>query len=119
MIGVVLPLAFWGAVAAAGKTWAYLARFFAGFCLIANGAYIAVGSFDRVGDAGEMLRLGSPIGALWAFGLLTAPAGLWLWHKQGRHFGWGQARGQVDRRAVWACFTLAVALTIGFCWLGE
>ena len=36
------------------------ADFFAGFCLIANGAYIGIGSFDRIGDAGDLLRHGSP-----------------------------------------------------------
>ena len=38
----------------------YLWRFFTGFCMIANGLYIAVGSFDRVGDAGDLLRHGAP-----------------------------------------------------------
>ena len=37
------------------------AMFFAGFCLLANGAYIAVGSIDKVGDCGEMLKHGSPL----------------------------------------------------------
>ena len=39
---------------------AYLLRFFAGFCLVANGGYIGGGSFDRLGGAGQMLRHGSP-----------------------------------------------------------
>jgi hypothetical protein len=34
--------------------------FFAGFCLIANGAYLVFGTLDRVGDCGEMLRTGTP-----------------------------------------------------------
>lgn len=38
--------------------------FFAGFCLIANGAYIGAGWIDRVGDAGDLLRHGSPKYAL-------------------------------------------------------
>src|SRR5262245_2292907 len=51
VVGVVAPLAAWGV--AAGLRWseAYLARFFAGFCLLANGAYIGAGSFEGVGDA--------------------------------------------------------------------
>ena len=36
-------------------------RFFAGFCLVANGAYISMGSFDPVGDCGEMLRTGDTV----------------------------------------------------------
>jgi hypothetical protein len=55
-------------------------RFFAGFCLIANGAYLSVGSFDGVGDAGDLLRHGAPRWCLIAFGVVTIPAGLWLWH---------------------------------------
>jgi hypothetical protein len=92
-----------------------LLRFFAGFCLIANGAYIGVGSFDRIGDCDEMLRHGSPIWHLWLFGAATMPLGLWLWHGQGLHFGLGAASGHVDGRAAWisliACLSL---LALGF-----
>jgi hypothetical protein len=59
------------------------ARFFAGFCLIANGAYIGLGSFGRIGDCGEMLRTGTPLWVMIAFGLLTIPHGLYLWHGLG------------------------------------
>ena len=62
-------------------------QFFAGFCLISNGLYIGIGSFDRVGDAGDAQRLGSPIWVLWAFGLLVVPSGFWLWHRLGPKFG--------------------------------
>ena len=74
---------------------AFVLRFFAGFCLIANGAYLAIGSIDGIGDAGEMLRHGSAPGQLWLFGAITVPAGLWLWHRQGPCFGLGPAQGQV------------------------
>jgi hypothetical protein len=60
-----------------------VAVFFAGFCLIANGAYISVGSLDRVGDCGEMLRTGSPLWVLIAFGVVTIGLGLFLWHRLG------------------------------------
>lgn len=58
-------------------------QFFAGFCLVANGAYVAIGSFDGVGDAGVMLETGSPLWALLAFGAAAMPAGFWLWHRLG------------------------------------
>src|SRR4051812_44607720 len=80
VVGVVLPLLFWSATAAARVPWAFVLRFFAGFCLLANGLYIGVGSFDAVGDCGEMLRHGSESWQLWLFGAATAPVGLWLWH---------------------------------------
>jgi hypothetical protein len=89
---------------------AYLARFFAGFCLVANGAYIAFGSIDRVGDCGEMLRHGSRPWQLWLFGALTMPAGLWLWHGQGPHFGLGEARGKVSPKAAYAALAACAAL---------
>lgn len=64
-----------------GRTrWRNLADFFAGFCLIANGAYIGVGSFDQIGDAGDLLRHGSPAWLLMAFGVISAMGGLSLWH---------------------------------------
>src|SRR5438105_1787209 len=53
IFGVVVPLLLWGAAAASRLPGAFLLRFFAGFCLLANGLYIGVGSFDRVGDCGE------------------------------------------------------------------
>jgi hypothetical protein len=56
------------------------ADFFAGFCLIANGAYIGLGSFERIGDAGDLLRHGSPQWLLVAFGVSAIAAGLLIWH---------------------------------------
>jgi hypothetical protein len=58
-------------------------RFFAGFCLIANGAYVGYGSFDGIGDAGELLRHGAPLWSLWLFGAVTIVAGFGLWHQLG------------------------------------
>ncbi len=119
LVGVAVPLAVFGVAALVKSRHAYLPRFFAGFCSIANGAYIGVGAFERVGDAGDMLRLGTPIWLLWIFGIATVPLGLFLWHGQGRHFGWGIANGEVDRRAAWGCFALALALTAFCVWMGN
>lgn len=54
--------------------------FFAGFCLIANGAYIGGGAFDQVGDCRVMLQHGSPMWLLFAFGGVAVIAGFWVWH---------------------------------------
>jgi hypothetical protein len=80
IVGVVLPIAVWIAARSLRFRYANLVQFFAGFCLIANGAYIGGGSFDRIGDCGEMQRNGSPIWSLWLFGGLSFAAGLYLWH---------------------------------------
>jgi hypothetical protein len=112
VFGCLLPLAAWGVAAGLRWHWAFLPRFFAGFCLIANGAYIAGGSFDRIGDAGVMLRHGSPAWLLWAFGVVTVPAGLWLWHGLGPHFGLGPARGRVSLAAAYTCLAALGALVV-------
>ena len=79
LVGVLLPLLCWVSAATLRMPGVCVLRFFAGFCLIANGAYIAVGSFDGVGDCGEMLRHRSAMWQLWLFGAITVPSALWLW----------------------------------------
>ena len=109
LIGVALPLMVWAIAAAARIGVGYLLRFFAGFCLVANGVYIGAGSFAALADAGEMLRHGSPRGLLWLFGAATTVAGFALWHRQGERFGLGQAHGRVDG---WAAYASAILLTL-------
>jgi len=101
VLGITLPVLLWVVFNFAKIRGEYLPRFFAGFCLIANGAYIGVGSFDRIGDAGEMLKQASPIWTLWLFGLLTIPLGFWLWRRQGIYFGLGESQGKVEINAAY------------------
>jgi hypothetical protein len=110
LIGIVAPLLTCGIAAAVRFTGTYALRFFAGFCCVANGLYIGVGSFDKIGDCGEMLRHGSDAWQLWLFGLLAMPVGFWLWNRQGPHFGFGAAMGQVDRRVAYGSLVACVAL---------
>jgi hypothetical protein len=115
VVGVAAPLFLWGIVAVVPRRAAFVLRFFAGFCLLANGLYIGVGSFGGIGDCGEMLRHGSAMWHLWLFGALTAPWGLWLWHRQGPHFGLGPAKGKVDRGMAYGTLVaFAVLLLLGF-----
>ena len=110
-VGVFLSLAILLAAKVGRFKWAYLVQFFAGFCLIANGAYIGIGTFGKIGDAGEMLRHGSPMWPLWLFGAVCFPLGLYLWNRLGPNFGLGPAAGKVDHRAAYAS-CLLLLLTV-------
>lgn len=112
VVGALAPLLIWMRVAKAHLAEAFVFRFFAGFCLVANGLYIGVGSFNGIGDCGEMLRHGSAIWRLWLFGFATVPFGIWLWNGQGALFGFGDAKGNVSRRAVFGCLAACVALLV-------
>ncbi len=112
LLGIMVPLAAWGVAVASRWSCAFLLRFFSGFCLVANGLYISVGSLGRVGDCGVMLQHGSPIEALWLFGLVTVPCGFWLWHGLGLKFGWGVATGDVDSFAVQVSLSAALGLLV-------
>jgi Peptidase M50B-like len=115
VFGALFPIAVWLAAGAARLRGAFLVRFFAGFCLVANGAYIGAGSFNRAGDGGDMLRHGAAPWHLWLFALLTVPAGFWLWNGLGPQFGLGKAAGPVSRQIAYLAFVCAVALAmIGF-----
>lgn len=108
--GALAPLLVWLVVAR--RTWLgrFVWRFFTGFCLVANGLYLGCGSFAGMGDAGDLLQLGVPAWYLQIFGLFTVPVGLWLWHGEGQHFGFGPSAGVVSRAATYG--TLAVTLTL-------
>ena len=120
MVGIVAPLILWAIAYALRLNLAFLLRFFAGFGLLANGLYIGLGSFNHIGDCGEMLRHGSQLWHLWLFGLLTAPAGLLLWHRQGHHFGFGSANGQVSPGLAYGTLATCIALIVlGFAISGK
>ena len=107
--GTILPLVLLAVVRVTARPYIYLAAFFAGFCCLANGLYLAAGSFAGVGDAGDLLRRGAARWELWLFGLPVSLLGLWLWNGLGPQFGFGVTRGRVDSRTV---VGLGVALTV-------
>jgi hypothetical protein len=110
ILGALLPILLWLAAAATKMPGSFVLRFFAGFCLIANGLYISLGSFGGIGDCGEMLRHGSAFWQLWLFGLVTVPGGIWLWHGQGAEFGLGKSPNAISPAIVYA--VLGVFLTV-------
>jgi hypothetical protein len=78
LLGCLLPL-----IASRALRRSLPLAFFTGFSLVANGAYVAVGSFDRVGDAGTLLQHGSPIAVLWIAGSFAIVTGFCIWHRMG------------------------------------
>lgn len=109
--GTLIPLALVIVVRLAARPYTYLAAFFAGFCCLANGLYLAAGSFGGVGDAGDLLRHGAARWQLWLFGVPLSALGLWLWNGLGPAFGLGPAKGTVDSRVVVA-IGVALATTV-------
>jgi hypothetical protein len=115
MFGVVFPLIFWGFAKSMRMPGAFVLRFFASFGLLAYGLYIGVGSFGHIGDSGEMLRHGSSAWQLWLFGIVTAPVGLWMWHRLGPHFGLGPAKHRVSGHVAHGALAICLALLfLGF-----
>lgn len=110
VVGAVLPLLVFLLARALRSPGVYLFRFFAGFCLIANGVYIGIGSIQGLADAGVMLMFGSSRWQLILFGILTAPLGLYLWNGLGPKFGLGEAKGRVSRSAALTSLALLAVL---------
>ena len=118
LMGVLLSLETFASTVALKIPVTYILRFFVGFCAIANGSYIAVGSFSGVGDAGNLSQHGTAAGQLWTFGTVTIPLEFVLWHRLGPHFGLGDAKGTVHPVVAYVSLSLlllviAVELALG------
>lgn len=87
VFGCLIPILIWLIARRFVGKFAHFARFFAGFCCVANGAYLGIGSFESIGDAGELLNHQCPIGYLWLFGIAMISAGFTLWNGLGPAFG--------------------------------
>lgn len=112
IIGSMIPLTVFFIARTFRLSCIYLFRFFAGFCLIANGIYIALGPNNGFSDTGIMILHGSARWMLLLFGALTIPLGFYLWHGQGKHFGLGEAKGVVERKAIYASVSLAMVTIV-------
>ena len=82
-LGCLMPWLFTWVIPREPKIAKKLAEFFAGFCLVANGAYIGFGAFNGIGDCGVMLEAGTPFWILPLFGITTFFSGIYLWHQLG------------------------------------
>ncbi|MFI4883040.1 MAG: M50 family metallopeptidase [Phycisphaerales bacterium JB064] len=113
--GVALPAAFWlVARVAVAKASVHL-RAFAGFCLLANGAYLATAIIIPVGDTQELLKLGAPAWLVSGVGLLAFGAGLVCWHGQGRKF-WLHGDKVTMRHVALSCGALLVVVAAMLVW---
>lgn len=114
VLGCIIPFVPLGLVRLFAKEYTYLPRFFAGFCLIANGAYLAGGAVyggNDLDDGSVILNNGGAIWQLLLFSTITIPTGLWMLNGLGKYFGLGneQSPGEVDRKAA---IGTAIALMI-------
>lgn len=110
--GTILPAAILALASCLRSPGLYLFRFFAGFCLIANGLYLLVDSFGGGGDGGTLIHHGAPQWELLTFGLITVPCGFWLWHGLGPYFGLGPTRGSVSKPATLVSIGLLTITTV-------
>lgn len=116
LAGVLIPLAGWVCTLRYAPSIAYLARFFAGGCCLANGLYLGVGVLYPVGDALMLLQLGTPRWMLAVFGVLCAPLGLRLWHHLGPSFGLGTgSRVRRDHALAMTGLCIAALLLLAIC----
>ena len=113
IVGAGGPLILWSALHWRRVPFAFWLKFLAGFCLIANGEYLVFGVREGIGDAGDLLKYGSPAWLLYMFGGVTIPAGLWLWNGLGPRFGLG-ATGEVItwRSALLSTAVLVVTISV-------
>lgn len=112
LFGVLAPVLIWLVVRTMHPAAAFVARTFLGFCLLANGLYLGIGSFDRVGDAGELLRTGAAPWQLWLFGMVCSMLGLWSWDHLKEHFGFGTKAKSVQPAVAIATLVIAIILLL-------
>ena len=114
-LGSLIPLAVAGLVALLRVRVAYLVWAVAGFCLIANGVYLGVGSYDPVGDAKELILHRTPAWCLATFGVCASLLGLGIWNHISPRFGFGSRPERISRSDVYRCAVVAIVLTaLGF-----
>lgn len=112
LIGAISPVVIWLAAGICRLSVAFWLRFFAGFCLIANGVYIGFGAFTHDGDAGDLIRHGSPAWTLGLFAILTVSLGFLLWHRLGSEFGFGTNAKPVSGRAARISSALLILVVV-------
>lgn len=110
LVGCVLPL-----IASGMWRRSVQLSFFSGFCLVANGAYVSVGSLERIGDAGVLLQQGSSIVTLWVAGGIAMIIGFGVWHRLGtlsQLRRWRISDRQIAIQAILLTITVVIQLLL-------
>ena len=112
--GCLIPLAMWAVVWLVAHRYAFLAQFFAGACLVANGTYLGTSVIigGRHLDGPVILAQGGSAWQVLLFSIVAMAAGLYLWNGLGPHFGLGKSTNQVDHRATFVIVVLLILVVI-------
>lgn len=119
--GCLLPLGAWAAIHRAVPRIAGDLRLLVGFCLLANGAYLAAGGGESLTDTGVLLSLGWPYPVLIAIGLLLAIPGYLLCRRElgfrmtavrTGGIGWASITVRWLALAIWVAGQAAIAAAI-------
>jgi len=82
--GIIVPLSMWVlGRKQLSRPLDLILSFFAGLCLVANGAYLAASWMMSAGDAAELMKRGVPVWVLVGVGLPTMLTGFYVWHGMG------------------------------------
>ncbi|MFT3785602.1 MAG: hypothetical protein QM770_05485 [Tepidisphaeraceae bacterium] len=112
ILGCVLPIVLASVCTLVRQRCAYLAWTIAGFCLIANGCYLGVGTVDPVGDARVLVTHGAPRWTLVLFGIAALLAGGFIWHRCSGRFGFGSASHAIEPQHAWWTASLSLIATL-------
>ena len=108
LFGIIGPMFISHCARHGSSQWQKIICFWEGFCWVANGAYIGVGSFVGIGDCGEMLRTGTPRILMILFGLTCVLVGMFIWHGLGSLRVMFKTTQALNVRLVWQCVMLAL-----------
>ena len=109
LVGAILPAACWNIVSRIQSPWVAMLRFFAGFCLVANGGYLLGGAIMNGADVADLILLGTPRWVPIIAGGIMLSLGLCMWHGLGPGIGFG--RQAISPR--WRQTLILIAIVVG------
>lgn len=110
ILGMIIPVFIAGLSKKLAESLGYLFTAFAGFCLIANGIYLALGTIEGSGDVGEIIYYEGAVWPMIVLGLVCAPTGFYLWHVASPRFGFGKDPAEIQREHVLTCVTILMTV---------